>query len=202
MAQADYLMLRPHSDPDSDDSTRAAPKGWVRWLALLSSLAITALVIIYRHELARFAPYGYIGVFIISLLGNATVILPVPSLLGVFAAGTAFNPLLVGLVAGVAEPLGELTGYLAGYGGGAIIENRRLYERVHHWMRSGNFLSGYVTIFVLSAIPNPLFDLAGIAAGAMRMPLRGFLVSCWLGKTLKATVLAFLGAYTVGWSWG
>ncbi len=195
-------MLRPHSDPDPDDSTRAAPKGWVRWLALLSSLAITALVIIYRHELARFATYGYVGVFIISLLGNATVILPVPSLLGVFAAGTAFNPLLVGLVAGVAEPLGELTGYLAGYGGSAIIENRRLYEHVHHWMRSGDFLSGYVIIFVLSAIPNPLFDLAGIAAGAMRMPLRGFLVSCWLGKTLKATVLAFLGAYTVGWIWG
>jgi len=207
MAQADYLdvMLKPYSDPDPDDSPRAAPKGWTRWLALLFSLAITALIIIFRNELARFAAYGYIGVFIVSLLGNATVILPVPSLLGVFAAGTAFNPLLVGLVAGVAEPLGELTGYLAGYGGSAIIENRQLYERLSRWMQrrqSRGFLSGYIAIFVLSVIPNPLFDLAGIAAGAMRMPVRGFLISCWLGKTVKATSLALLGYYSVGWMWG
>jgi membrane protein YqaA with SNARE-associated domain len=167
---------------------------WVRWLALGASLAITVLIFVYRGQLARFAAYGYLGVFVISLIGNATVILPVPSLLGVFVGGSAFNPLFVGLVAGVAEPLGELTGYLAGYAGQGIVENRKIYARLTTWMSSRHFLTGYLLIFALSAIPNPLFDMAGIAAGALRMPVAGFLVSCWLGKTLKALAIAFIGA--------
>jgi len=168
--------------------------GWGRWLTLAAAVAITALIFIYRGHLSRFSTYGYLGVFIVSLLGNATVVLPVPSLLGVFVGGSAFNPLLVGLVAGVAEPLGELTGYLTGYAGRAIIEDQKTYMRIARWMQSRNFLSGYLLIFVLSAIPNPIFDLAGIAAGALRLPVAGFLISCWLGKTLKALAIAFLGA--------
>jgi membrane protein YqaA with SNARE-associated domain len=182
---------------DAGESIAPARAGmsWVRWLALGASLAITVLIFVYRGQLARFATYGYLGVFVISLIGNATVILPVPSLLGVFAGGSAFNPLFVGLVAGVAEPLGEMTGYLAGYAGQGIVANKKLYARLTVWMSSRRFLTGYLLIFVLSAIPNPLFDMAGLAAGALRMPVAGFLVSCWLGKTLKALAIAFIGAH-------
>ena len=79
----------------------------------------------FGDQLVDLRGYGYLGVFLISLLGNATVILPVPSLAVVFAGGGVLNPLLVGLVAGVGEPLGELTGYLAGYGGSAVIDRLR-----------------------------------------------------------------------------
>ncbi len=168
--------------------------GWGRCLILAVAVAITVLIFLYRGQLARFSTYGYLGVFVVSLLGNATVILPVPSLLGVFVGGSAFNPLLVGLIAGVAEPLGELTGYMAGYAGRAIIEDQKTYMRIARWMQSRNFFSGYLLIFVLSAVPNPVFDLAGIAAGALHLPVAGFLISCWLGKTLKALVIAFAGA--------
>ena len=104
---------------------------------------------------------GYLGVFVIAVLGNATVILPVPGLAVVFAGGGVLNPLVVGLIAGVGEPLGELTGYLAGYGGSVVAENREWYERIRRWMER----RGFVTLLVLSAVPNPLFDLAGMAAG-------------------------------------
>ena len=161
-----------------------------RILALAVSVAATAVVLLYRDRLAQAGAYGYLGVFVVSLVGNATVIFPVPSLVAVFAGGTALNPLLVGLVAGVAEPLGELTGYLAGYGGSPVIENREMYGRLVGWMRR----HGYLTIFVLSAIPNPLFDLAGIAAGALRFPIWRFLLACWMGKTIKATLIAYAGA--------
>jgi membrane protein YqaA with SNARE-associated domain len=189
-----------HQDRDSGENTPSAGSAmsWVRWLALAGALAITVLIFVYRGQLARFATYGYLGVFVISLIGNATVILPVPSLLGVFVGGSAFNPLYVGLVAGVAEPLGELTGYLAGYAGQGIVGNQKLYARLTKWMSGRHFLTGYLLIFLLSAIPNPLFDIAGIAAGALRMPVGGFLVSCWLGKTLKALAIAFIGASAGG----
>ncbi len=167
----------------------------VRALALFLAVGITAAIIYFREDLARFAAYGYVGIFVVSLVGNATVVLPVPSLVAVFAGGTAFNPVITGLVAGAAEPLGELTGYLAGYGGGAVIENKAYYEKLRHWVEH----RGFVTIFVLSALPNPLFDLAGISAGALHMPVWQFLLACWLGKTSKALAIAWLGSRSVQW---
>ena len=159
------------------------------------SLIVTALVLCFAGELVDLRGYGYAGVFVISLLGNATVIFPVPSLAVVFASGSVLNPVLVGLVAGVAEPLGELTGYMAGYGGGAIAQDRESYQRVKDFVTR----RGFLTIFVLSAIPNPLFDLAGIAAGAARFPIAKFLAACWLGKTVKALLVAFLGLLSINW---
>lgn len=167
---------------------------WQRYrshlVALVVSLAITALIVIFRRELADLAGYGYVGVFFISLLGNATVILPVPSLAVVFAGGGVLNPLLVGLVAGLGEPIGELTGYMAGYGGSAIVEDRSRFVQVQAWMER----RGFLTILVLSAIPNPLFDLAGISAGMLHYPVLKFLAACWIGKTIKAVAIAYLGS--------
>lgn len=172
----------------------------LRVLALALSLGITAAIIAFREPLARFAAngyagYGYLGVFIVSVVGNATVLLPVPSILGVFAGGSILNPVITGLVAGVAEPLGELTGYLAGYGGRGVVENRARYEMLQRWMQR----HGFVTLFVLAAIPNPLFDVAGVVAGALHVPVWKFLLSCWLGKTLKALAIAWLGSLSVQW---
>ncbi len=155
-------------------------------LAVSISLAIAA----FHDELARFKRYGYPGVFLISLLGNATVVFPAPGLAVVFSMGGVLNPLLVGLVAGVGEALGELTGYMAGYGGRVVIEDWEMYGRLKRWMER----NGAATILVLSAIPNPVFDLAGIAAGALRFPLERFLLSCWVGKTIKTVAFAFAGA--------
>lgn len=165
-------------------------KVYQRLGAVLLAVVVTLVIALFRDELARFERYGYPGVFFISLLGNATVILPAPSLAVVFGMGGVLNPLFVGLVAGVGEALGELTGYLAGYGGRAVVEDWKMYERLERWMQR----NGSATIFVLSAIPNPVFDLAGIAAGALRFPLTHFLLSCWAGKTIKTIAFAFIGA--------
>jgi membrane protein YqaA with SNARE-associated domain len=173
-----------------ENKTAQSKTGYKPLVAVVLAIAITAAIVLFRHELARFSRYGYPGVFIVSLLGNATVILPAPSLAVVFGMGGVLNPLFVGLVAGVGEALGELTGYLAGYGGRAVIEDWQMYHRLEKWMQR----NGSATIFVLSAIPNPIFDLAGIAAGVLRFPLQRFLLSCWVGKTLKTTAFAFAGA--------
>lgn len=159
-------------------------------LALLFSLAITVAVVIFREKLVALRGYGYLGVFVISVLGNATVLFPVPSLAVTFAGGGVLNPLFVGLVAGVGEPLGELTGYLAGYGGSAVVEEGPRFQRVRSWMEH----HGFLTLLVLSAIPNPLFDVAGVTAGVLHFPLAQFLLACWLGKTAKALAVAYLGS--------
>lgn len=164
-----------------------------RLLAVALVIVITLVIWRVADRLEQFKLWGYPGIFAISFLGNATVILPAPSLALVFAMGGILNPLLVGLVAGPAEALGELTGYLAGYGGQAVVENHRLYDRLKGWMQR----NGALTVFTLSVIPNPFFDLAGIAAGVLRYPLPRFLLFCWLGKTIKTISFAFAGAYSL-----
>ncbi|MFQ5611178.1 MAG: YqaA family protein [Anaerolineae bacterium] len=166
-----------------------------RVLAVVVTLVISVTIIYFAPQIERFQGYGYPGVFLISLLGNATVILPAPSLAIIVTMGAVLNWTLVGLVGGLGEALGELTGYLAGFGGRVVIENRRLYRRLEGYMQR----YGLWTVFALSVIPNPFFDLAGIIAGMLRYPLPKFLLAVWLGKTIKALAFAWAGAQSIYW---
>jgi membrane protein YqaA with SNARE-associated domain len=167
----------------------------MRWAALVAVIAITALAYTQRDRAEELAIYGYPGIFLVSILANATVILPIPGLLIPFSLGAVFNPIWVAIAAGAGAALGELTGYLAGFSGQAVVENVELYDRLTQWMQK----NGYLTILVLAIIPNPFFDLAGIAAGAFKMPITHFLFWCLLGKTIKMLLVAYAGASAIPW---
>jgi membrane protein YqaA with SNARE-associated domain len=179
----------PNNDVVRASWTRTA----LRILALLAVVGLTLAIVLFRKQLAGLAVYGYPGLFLVSLIGNATIILPAPSLALVFASGSSLYPPLIGLAAGSGEALGELTGYLAGYSGSGIIENQQRYTQIERWMRRG----GLWVIFGLSLIPNPFFDLAGMAAGAMQVPVWRFLAACWAGKVLKTMWVAYAGAGSI-----
>ena len=164
-----------------------------RFLAFLLAFSITVFIFLFRDRLAGYERYGHLGVFLVNLLGSGTVILPVPALLVVYLGGGVWHPLLVGLVGGLASALGELTGYLLGYSGQGLIENQTLYTRMEGWMRR----NGFLTILILSIIPNPVFDVAGMAAGALRFPLRLFFLSALIGKSVKMITLAYAGFYSL-----
>jgi uncharacterized membrane protein YdjX (TVP38/TMEM64 family) len=173
--------------------------GWggiaVRVLAVLIVVAISVLVFMVRERVEEFAAFGYPGIFMIALLANATVFLPAPGVAVVFAMGSVFHPIGVGLAAGTGGTLGELSGYLAGFGGRAVIERRDIYTRIQPWVAK----YGGWAILVLSAIPNPFFDLAGVAAGVSKMPIAQFLLFCWAGQLIKMTLFAYAGAYSLNW---
>ena len=57
----------------------------------------------------------------------------------------------------------------------------------------------YVMIIVLAFIPNPLFDLAGMASGALKLPIWKFLLACAIGKIIKMLMFAYAGYYSIGW---
>lgn len=191
------MGIERHAPVVKASHSAARTTAW-RIVALLFALTITVLIFVYRDQLSQLGSYGYLGLFVVSAVGNATVLLPVPSLAATFMAGSLFNPLLAGVVSGAGMAVGEMSGYLAGYGGTAIIEKKdtKAYERLEGWMRR----HGSVTIFVLSAIPNPVFDLAGIVAGMLRFPVWRFLVACFLGKTVKGIVFALAGAQSLQWA--
>ena len=168
-------------------------KHWLtvaRLFALLVVIGISIFVYSIRDRAEEFAVYGYPGIFMLAFLSNATVLLPAPGIAVVFAMGGIFNPLGVGLAAGAGGALGELSGYLAGFSGQAVIERVDIYDRLVAWMeRNGDW-----TILLLAALPNPFFDITGIAAGALKMPVWRFLFWCWLGITIKMVTFAYLGS--------
>lgn len=177
--------------PASSKRRRRLPQLLALVAAVGITLGLTLLPIDWRNlDWEALKPYGYLGVFLITLLSDATVIVPFPGIAGIFVTGGFLNPLLVGIVGGIGSAFGELTGYLAGYGGRAVIEDRALYAKLEKWMQR----NGTLTIFVLSVIPNPLFDMAGITAGMLKFPLWRFLIVCALGKAIKFIAIAFAGA--------
>lgn len=156
-------------------------------------IALTVVLVINRDEIQKLQAYGYPGIFLFSILANATILIPVPGVVFTSAMGAVFNPFYVALAAGAGAALGELSGYLAGFSGQAVVENTARYERVVAWMRK----YGDVTILVLAFIPNPLFDLAGLVAGVLKMPVWKFLIYCIIGKILKMMMFAYAGNWVM-----
>ena len=165
----------------------------LRILALVAVVGITLFFYSMRDRVEEFQQWGYPGIFLIALLANATVLLPAPGVAVIYAMGAIFsNPFAVGLAAGLGGTIGELSGYLAGFSGQAIVERMDVYYRVKPWVdRYGGW-----TILVLSAIPNPFFDIAGIAAGIAKMPLRTFIIFSGIGQLIKMTTFALAGHYS------
>jgi len=168
-------------------------------LSFLASVLLTVVLVLlplfFPVDYAALGNLGYLGVFLATLLPSATVIFPSPTLAAAFIAGTFLNPVLVGLLAGLGATLGEITGYMAGYGGSILAARSPHYRRIRALVER----YGLLVIVLMAFIPNPLFDLAGIASGTTRIPLWRFLLACLLGKSARFILIAYLGYWGVNW---
>ena len=178
-------------------SDRSTNENYIRVGIFLAVIATVVTAVLLRDKFTL-DQVGYGGVALSSLVASAGFILPVPAL-GAFCAAVVppfqLNPLFIGLIAGGAEALGELTGYFLGYSGRAVISQSRIYHRLEGWMeRRGGML-----LFLVSIVPNPIFDVIGVAAGALRYPLWRFFVVVWAGKTIKFITFAYACSYSIEW---
>jgi len=177
-------------------------QGWLKRniTPLLTLLLVIAIIVgisyfykNYPGRIDELKTYGYLGAFLISLVLNATVVLPAGNFIMIATLGATLpSATMVGLAGGVGAAIGEITGYMVGYSGRAIVQKQKIYTRLEDWVRRW----GAVAIFFLSLVPF-FFDLAGIAAGVLRLPLWKFLLACWLGRTISYIVIALSGA--LGW---
>ena len=186
-AKEDIIQLQKHN--------------WVRrnWIRLLSILiiAVFSAAIFFTGGLSDdLWALGYLGVFLVSILGSVVILVPIPSLPVVFLMGMLLNPFLVGLMVGLGEPIGEIPTYMAGRTGRVSTgenKKRRFFARPIGWMKR----RGALVIFTFALLPNPAFDVAGAAAGAVRYPFWKFLLLLFLGKTIKGWIIAFAGYGTL-----
>ena len=161
---------------------------------LAFSVLVVALILAFSDQIGELSALGYAGAFLVALLGSATIILPSPAFAVIIAMSASLDPVLLGIVAGIGSGLGEITGYMAGSGARTALnshikETKRIEELVERYGMAG--------IFVLSFIPNPLFDMAGIVAGGLKIHWTHFLSACVLGRVLRYVLLALLGAFTL-----
>jgi len=173
--------------------------GWLRKrLIPLSGLLIAVAIIIavgylylrnpkYFEELKT---YGYLGAFVISIILNATIIIPVSNMAVIMALGATLpSPIIVGLAGGLGAAIGEMTGYIAGRSGRGLLAKSTVYNRVEGWVKKW----GWIAVFVLSIFPI-VFDVVGIIAGALRMPAWRFFIACWLGRTISYVFMAYMAS--------
>jgi len=198
-------MVDSNESTDSIGDKEPAPikrRRWVRrhWISLTSIIAVIILsvVIFFTGALGGdFEAYGYLGVFIIAILGASVLIVPVPHLPILFIMGSVLNPFLVGLMAGLGEPIGEIPAYMAGVSGRYSLQSNKRFTRLNDLMRR----RGSLVLFLFSAIPNFFFDLVAAIAGAIRYPFWKYMLVVFIGKTVKGLLVAFAGYWLLGLLW-
>ncbi len=137
---------------------------------------------------------GYLGIFVASMIGSASIFFPLPSFMLIPVTAIFLNPFLVGFFAAVGATIGELTGYAVGYSGNKIFLKKK-YSRFEKWFEKQKV---FLLIIIFAATPLP-FDIIGLLCGASKYNIKKFLLATFIGKLIISILLAFMGfgAYTL-----
>jgi membrane protein YqaA with SNARE-associated domain len=142
------------------------------------------------HALTSFA---YVGALLICFFANAVVAIPVPYIPIIAHLGAAADsPALVVALGALGSVLGESVAFLIGRAQQGLVSEHPLYQRLHR-LAERKRLAGLV-LFGLAVPLNPLFDVAGLAAGAMGMRYRVFFVAVLAARMIRLALIVRLGA--------
>jgi membrane protein YqaA with SNARE-associated domain len=136
--------------------------------------------------------YGYLGVFLISLLGATSIFVPIPYTVVIFILGglQTFDPFFIAVAAGAGAAIGEFSGYLLGVGGRKVIGDK--YKKKMDFLTKLFKKYGSIAIFVFALTPLP-DDLLFIPLGIMRYSLLRAFVPAVIGKFFSNLIIAYSG---------
>ena len=136
--------------------------------------------------------YGYLGIFLISLIGAMSIFVPIPYTVVIFILGglETFDPFLIAVAAGIGSAIGEFSGYLLGVGGRKVIGDR--YKKRMEFITKLFKKYGSVAIFIFALTPLP-DDLLFIPLGVMRYSLLRAFIPAVLGKFFSNLIIAYSG---------
>jgi len=138
--------------------------------------------------------YGYLGVFIISLIGALSIVFPIPYTVVIYMLGSFLDPFLIAISGGFGSAVGELIGYFLGYFGRIIISEKK--RRKMDYMLKIFDRYGPIAVFLFSLTPLP-DDLLIIPLGIMRYNPIKFFIVCISGKTLMCLIVALGGRFSL-----
>jgi membrane protein DedA with SNARE-associated domain len=141
--------------------------------------------------------YGYLGIFLISLLGATSIFVPIPYTVVIFILGGlqnggnwVFEPLWIAVAAGSGAAIGEFSGYLLGLGGRKVIGDK--YRKKMDFITKLFKKYGSIAIFIFALTPLP-DDLLFIPLGVIRYSLLRAFIPALLGKFVSNLIIAYSG---------
>jgi membrane protein DedA with SNARE-associated domain len=160
-------------------------------ISIAVTIAVSFFILQHRSYIEQISQWGYVGLFIISVLTNGTFILPGLGIIITFTMGGVLNPAIVGAVAGIGEAVGAIGAYFTGYAGRGLLRdsNNGLYLRLTNIVER----HGSKAIFFVSAALSPIFYPFAVCLGMIRFGWVRFFLATWAGRTVKSMVLAYLG---------
>lgn len=138
--------------------------------------------------------YGYFGVFVISFIGSLSIVFPIPYTILIYFLGAVLDPIFLAISGGLGSALGEMSGYILGYYGRAIISEER-QKKMDYMLRIFNRY-GAVAIFLFALTPLP-DDLLFIPLGIMRFSFIRAFIPSFIGKSLMCLILAYGGHFSI-----
>lgn len=193
-----YRIFKPRTK-------RFGPEEIFLVFALLLFIAVSLFVIysptfkdwsrkVWELSLSYSQSHGYLGGTVISFLAHTTVIIPVPyTILIAYLGSVGLNFWILGLLAGVGGGLGELTSYVTGLAGGAIV-----WKKYHsHFLALRRILESrpkilpwIIFLFGISPLPD---DILMIPLGMVRYNFWKALFPMMIGKISLTTIIAAAG---------
>lgn len=162
-------------------------------LGLALSFGIAAAFWIFKDQVQARASLSYLFLFLACMGSHASVLIPSSATVIIMAAAAVLNPLICGIAGGLGGALGEHTSYICGRSGQVFVENSKLYR----WLLPRVEKHGFLWVFLLSFVPLPVYDLAGLTAGVTGMKLTRFSSACALGIVPKSIAYAYFGVYAL-----
>lgn len=136
--------------------------------------------------------FAYVGAFLVCLVANAVVAIPIPYIPVIAHIGaTADSAALVVALGALGSVLGESVAFVVGRAEQGLVSEHPLYKRLHR-LAERKWLAGLV-LFALAVPLNPLFDVAGLAAGAMGMRYRVFFVAVFAARIVRLALIVWVG---------
>lgn len=168
---------------------------WIIVLILTIAIGLNYVIHIYENFFFDLRACGYIGIFLACLFLNATVLLPSSSTVVVMSMASIYNPVITALLGAMGSSIGEFTGYFTGYYGSRVIEKNSIVNKITAIYQKFPKLA----ILIFAVLPLPFFDVLGILAGSVKMNKCGFFIICFIGKSIKMLIYAYLGVYATGY---
>ena len=142
--------------------------------------------------------FGFIGVFLVSLIGASSIVFPIPYTVVIFwlSANTNLNPIFLMISAGVGSALGEIVGYTVGYAAKGVVgeKTRRKFDAMLKvLMKHKNIWPLLIFLFAFTPLPD---DLIFVPLGLARFNFFRVFFPCLIGKLAMFYVIIMGGRYT------
>jgi uncharacterized membrane protein YdjX (TVP38/TMEM64 family) len=168
---------------------------------IILTVLMAVAIVVYKDQVQDFRQYGYLGAFFISVLGGATIIVPVPMLAVIFALGGAMGgtwaAAMVGLSAALGETVGALTIYMTGQSASSALSNSKSGRIQKAYLKLLDLIErrGAITLFAVTSVVNPFFYPAAFACGALRFGLKKYIPIVLAGKIIKCMTVVYAGYF-------